>query len=250
MFPFDADCWDLEYFSQDQLATVSQDVRSAPGPDGHLGGALELHGRFDSYIEIPNGPHGPADAERSITLLAFIFPTGRGGPIVSYDIDGLGVQLMHEGSDGEMGVLTASFIQRDLTAPAAPLRAPVLTMNEWNFVGASYDDSSGMACLWHNGTEVEAVPIGQSLGLATQFPIRIGALASPGQSFYFRGRISHLHIYAEALTAENIRAVGGIPQQFAQGRSPLYVSLRTQFPHLAFVVFLLVCSFVCFLAAT
>lgn len=212
MFPFNAECWGLEYFSQAELALISPRVQLAPGVDGTPGGSLELAGTFDSFIEIPNLLGGFADAGKSITLLAFIYPTGTGGPIVSYDIYGCGVQLWHDGLHGEMGVLTACFIRRDLMVYAPPLRAPVLNMNEWNLVGASYDHDTGVARLWHNGNEVEALPIGKNFDLATQFSIRVGAGASPWLQYYFTGRISHLHIYAEALTADNIRAVGGIQQ--------------------------------------
>ena len=202
----------MEYFSQADLAYISPRVQIAPGADDVEGGSLELSGSYDSFIEIPNMWGGFADAGRSITLLAFIYPTGIGGPILSYDIYGFGVQLWHEGFYGEMGVLTAYFIRRDLMVCAPPLSAPVLNVNAWNFIGASYDHDSGVARLWHNGNEVAAVSIGNNFDLATQFFIRIGALANPWQEYYFAGRISHLHIYAEALTVDNIRAVGGIQQ--------------------------------------
>ena len=236
MFPFNAECWGLEYFTQEEVAYVTQFVQPAPGPDGNSGGSLQFAGTFDSFIEIPNFCGGPVDAERSITLLAFVYPTGSGGPIVSYHhIYGLGVQLWHEGFHDDLGILRASFVHRDLLVQAAPLSAPVLKMNDWNFIGASYDHVSGMARLWHNGNEVNSDFIGKDFDLATQLAIRIGAVESPGQEYYFTGRISHLHIYADALTVENIQAVGSIPQQFTRGRSPFHDTPRapSQFLHLA-----------------
>ena len=153
----------MEYFSQADLAFISPRVQIAPGVDEVDGGSLELAGTYDSFIEIPNMWGGFADAGRSITLLAFIYPTGSGGPILSYDIYGFGVQLWHEGFYGEMGVLTVYFIRRDLMECAPPLGAPVLNMNAWNFIGVSYDHDSGMARLWHNGNEVAALSIGITL---------------------------------------------------------------------------------------
>ena len=208
MFPFNDECRDLEYFSQDRLASISQNIRSAQGPDGSKGGSLQLTGEVDSFIEIPND--GLLDATRSLTLLAFVYPIGKGGPIICYDKSGLGVQLCYNGVTSKEGVLRASFIGRDLLEISDPLEAQVLRLNEWNFVGTSYDYNSGMARLWHNGDEVKTVYIGETLELATQFPIRIGAVNNPFKGNYFKGRISLLHIYADALTAENIRAVGGI----------------------------------------
>lgn len=212
MFPFNADCRSLEYFSQRELAFVSPDVHPAQGADGIPGGSLQLDGTFESFIEIANFDDGWADARQSITLLAFIYPTESSGPVISYDRNGYGVQLWQEGMYGGMGVLSAWFVRRDL-AFAIYLKKAVLIINAWNFIGASYDHVTGMARLWHNGNEVEAAFIGTNFELATQFCIRIGAWANPWQECYFRGRISHFHIYAEALTVSNIRAVGCIPQK-------------------------------------
>ncbi|KAL9983465.1 hypothetical protein ACROYT_G005640 [Oculina patagonica] len=209
MFPFNADCRSLEYFSQTELAFVSPRVQPALGADGIPGGSLQLDGTFNSFIEIPNFDGGLADARQSITLLAFIYPTGCSGPVISYDTNGYGLQIWQEGMYFGMGILSAWFVRRDL-AFAFPLKKAVLSINAWNFIGASYDHVTGMARLWHNGNEVAAVFVGQSFELATQFSIRIGALAIPWQEYYFRGRISHLHIYAKALTVSNIQAVGCI----------------------------------------
>ena len=210
MFPFTADCLGLEYFSQTELAFVAPSVHHTPGADGLRGGSLELDGTFESFIEIPNFDGGWADARQSITLLAFIYPMGCSGPVISYDRNGYGVQIWQECLYGGMGVLSAWFVRRDL-ALAFPLKKAVLHINAWNFIGASYDHVTGMARLWHNGNEVKAIFIGKNFELATQFSIRIGAWASPWQACYFKGRISHLHIYAEALTISNIQAVGCIP---------------------------------------
>lgn len=227
MFPFNAECKGLEYFTQEELAIPSKHVRWAPGIDGYPEGSLELQGTSASFIEISNLSDGLLDVKRSITLLAFIYPMGRSGPILSYHVDGLGVQLGYERRDDEIGEFTASFTPRDLVQTAAPLGAPVLRNNEWNFVGASYDHNSGIARLWHNGKEVKANFLVKGLELATQFSIRVGALEGDWEE-NFSGRISHLHIYNEALTVENIRAVGGISQPFAPGGSKLYDTSRTQ----------------------
>ena len=82
-------------------------------------------------------------------------------------------------------------------------------MNAWNFIGASFDYDSGIARLWHDGNEVEAKYIGRKLELATQFSIRIGALDVPAQRC-FQGRVTDLHIFAESLGKETVRAFGGI----------------------------------------
>ena len=215
MFPLDAVCLNKEYFSQDPLAFMSSDLRLAQGADGSPGGSIELCGHLNSFIEIPNFECGYADAGRSITILAFVYPTGGCGPIICYEVHGYGLQIGYEqdayGFNDGIGTLSAWFVRRDLKM-VIPIRRTVLQINTWNYIGVSYDHSSGMARLWHNGNEVEAIFIGANFSLATQFPIRIGALANPWQNTFFTGRISHLHIYSEALEIENIRAVGCISQ--------------------------------------
>ena len=212
MFPFNADCRGLEYFSQRDLAYISPYVRPALGADGIPGGSLELIGSHDSFIEIVNFDGGCADAKTSITILAFVYPLGNCGPIITYETGGFGVQIWQEPLPPEYlqpgtGMLTAYFVTRDLTL-AIPIRKAVFRINEWNYIGVSYDYNTGIARLWHNGEEVEALRIGPGFELATQFPIRIGALNNPWQEHFFTGRISHLHIYCEELTVENIQAVG------------------------------------------
>ena len=214
MFPLNADCQHLEYFSQKEMAIVS-DIYPGPGPEGHPQGSLQLKDISDSFIVIPNLSGGLVDAEKSITLLAFIYPLRESRMMISYHPDGLGVQLACE-FDDEIGKLTASFIQRDLMPAEMPITAKVLEYNEWNFVGASYDFETGMAILWHNGSVVKSANIGKGLSLATQFDIKISVTDSSSSENKFSVRVSHLHIYGEALTSENIQAIGAISHKGKQ----------------------------------
>ena len=213
MFPFNDESRNREYFSNPLLAFISPDVQFAPGADGSRAGSVELRGNLHSFIEIANFEGGDADiaASGSITILAFLYPTGGHGPIICYQKNGYGFQIWFEQVEfsADIGNLCAWFVRRDL-AVVIPIRRTILNINAWNFIGVSYDYWTGVARLWHNGNEVETVFIGAYFPLATQFPIRIGALDCPWQTTFFTGRISHLHIYSEALNIENIRAVGCI----------------------------------------
>ena len=77
----------------------------------------------------------------------------------------------------------------------------ILQPNKWNEVGASYDNMTGVAQLWHDGKMVESRNIGQ-IQLRTQFPIRIGADSRDKR--HFKGKISCVQIYDRALTAEQV----------------------------------------------
>lgn len=190
---------------------MSRGVTWAAESDGIHNNSLQLQGTPDSFVEIPNHPGSDLDTRTSITLLMDVFPTGNRGSILSFHEMGLGLQICQDGVVDGKGVLTARFARRDFTQPPALTKA-VLKMNAWNFIGASYDPDSGIARLWHDGNEVEAKYIGQKLELATQFSIRIGALAHAAQRC-FQGRVTDLHIFAESLGKETIRAVGGIVSQ-------------------------------------
>ena len=197
--------------SRANLATFSR-VASAPGPDGTQGGSIHLRGTANSFIEIPNQAGSDLDTRTSITLLMHVFPVGNRGPILSFHEDGIGVQIWQEGLEDGKGILTARFVWRDFSQPPALTKA-VLTMNAWNFIGASYDNDSGIARLWHNGNAVDAKFIGSKMELATQFSIRIGAIASARPGHCFQGRVRDLHIFCESVGKEMVRSVGGISQE-------------------------------------
>lgn len=211
VFPLDSLCGGLERISRANLATLSR-ITWAAGVDGKQNGSAQLRGTPDSFIEIPNRDGSGLDTRTSITLLMHVFPVGNRGPILSFHEDGLGVQIWQEGVVEGKGILTARFAWRDCSQPPTVTKA-VLNMNAWNFIGASYDHDSGIARLWHDGNEVEAKFIGRKMELATQFSIRIGALATAGPAHCFRGRVSELHIFAEALGRNSVRSVGGIVPQ-------------------------------------
>ena len=81
-------------------------------------------------------------------------------------------------------------------------------LNDWNQVGATYDNTTGVAQLWHNGKMVKSRNIGQ-IKLATQYPIRIGA--RDGDDRRYAGKISCLQIYDKALDEQQIGNLKSCP---------------------------------------
>ncbi|XP_068745964.1 NFX1-type zinc finger-containing protein 1-like [Montipora capricornis] len=208
VFPLNGTFQGLDRISRGQLATFSP--RTVWARDQNR--SVQLMGTLDSYIEIPNRPGSDLDTRMSITLLMHVFPAGNRGAIISFQENGLGVQIWQEGMVDGKGILTARFACRDFSQRPEVSKA-VLNMNTWNFIGASYDHDSGIACLWHEGNKVETKFIGQKMELATQFSIRIGALADSRQGDCFLGMVADLHIFAESLGRDAVRAVGGIAPQ-------------------------------------
>lgn len=67
----------------------TRNVKYAPGPYGRTGGSTRFLGRGNSYIQFPN--RGGLDTRRSITILAWIYPEGRPGPIFNFHPNGEGI---------------------------------------------------------------------------------------------------------------------------------------------------------------
>ena len=83
-----------------------------------------------------------------------------------------------------------------------------LPLNQWHHVGSSFVVETRMASLWLNGKQVKEKNIGHGLPvpLVTQDNVIIGTKG--GQGPYFKGRITALGIYKDALTKKKINAIG------------------------------------------
>ena len=170
-------------------------VRLAPGPDGRRGGSYSFLGSPDSFIEFSN--NGPLDTRNSITLLVWINPKGGAGPIFNYDPRGFGVHLWVT----RAGRLFARFVRRT-RALTQPLISRRLRRKSWSFVGATYDQTTGIGKLYVNDKEVVTKVIGR-IRLATNYPVRMGARIRDRR--YFRGWITCMQVYDVALPLRLIR---------------------------------------------
>ena len=86
-----------------------------------------------------------------------------------------------------------------------PVRSkPIIAGKKWNYVGATYDYSSGIARVWIDGAKAGQLQVGK-MEIATNDSVRMGAV--PNDRKYFRGRVSCLQIYNRALTQDEIEAV-------------------------------------------
>lgn len=86
--------------------------------------AFLFKGKNTSFIEIGNS--GKLDAKKSITVLANIYPTGRGGPIINYKSDGWGVHLWQFTTNQ----LFVRFVTRDAKMTTQPLATRVLEVGD------------------------------------------------------------------------------------------------------------------------
>lgn len=162
-------------------------MRYAPGPYGQPGDSTEFLGRRSSYIRFPN--NGRLDAKNSITLLAWVLPMGR-GPIFEY---WHGVKFWLVRSD----TLYAQFIRRNRRRTRVLIKRR-LRPHRWNYVGATYDQRTGMATLWLDSRPIASENI-KRISLATKGTAYMGS--------NFRGRIACMQVYSVAMTGPQIKKV-------------------------------------------
>lgn len=188
-----------------------RNVKYAPGPYGRRGGSTQFLGRRNSYIQFPN--RGGLDTGKSITILCWIFPQGRAGPIFNFHPSGEGVQLWVKGRYGR--ILSARFPKRRRRKRTPLIQRRILQKNKWQFVAARFNQKTGYASIWLNGRRVAFKRIGR-IRIATNYPARMGARL--GNKQYFKGRVACLQIYRQSLTRRQIisakRVCSGCKLQF------------------------------------
>ncbi|XP_078350169.1 uncharacterized protein LOC144634989 isoform X2 [Oculina patagonica] len=191
--------YDTQEINNRQPKGTPVGVSLAAGPDGKAGGSYQFAGHANSYIEFPND--GGLDTQRSITMLCWIYPQNTDGPIFNYKTSGAwGVHMWMV-----WGKLFARFTHRNYWFTPHLITTQPLALNQWHYVGSSYDHNTGIASLWLNGQQVVQQNIGAGMNLATQDAVRMGVKAGDGR--FFQGRITAMQVYDVALTAEQINAV-------------------------------------------
>eukprot|EP00058_Branchiostoma_floridae_P000417 XP_002585905.1 hypothetical protein BRAFLDRAFT_110811 [Branchiostoma floridae] len=183
---------------------TSTGTQLAAGPYGDADGAFLFSGTANSYIDIPN--NGKLDVRYSFTILAHVYPTGEDGPIFDY-----------VGTNPNTWYWALHFWQyqpHDLQLRPIGREGPfsdhvvarVLQLNDWNYVGGTYDSTTGVASLWSNGELAREQYIGVA-EVASQHPVRVAVRAQDeDDSRYFAGRIACLQLYNYAMTQEQIVA--------------------------------------------
>ena len=177
-------------------------VNLAAGRKGRDKGAYRIDDQAGSYIEFPTD-NGRLDYA-SITILFWMYPQNTDGPIFNYKTRSpLGIHMRMVS-----GKLFAQFTHRNYQHTLQLITDQPLPLNQWHHVGSSFDHETEMASLWLNGKQVKEKNIGHGrpVPLVTQDNVIIGTKG--GQDPYFKGRITALGIYKDALTKKKINAIG------------------------------------------
>ena len=181
--------------SRNPSGVITPNVRPAPGPDGTPGGSYQFFGRPNSYILFPN--RGRLDTKRSITLLAWIYHQGRAGPIFDYKPNDWGVHFWMISPS----TLFVRFTRRGKLRFTKAIMSRTVRPHRWQYVGATYDQRTGVAQLFVNNRFVVRRRIGR-IRLATNYPAIMGVKF--GDRRYFHGRISCMQVYSSALSRKQI----------------------------------------------
>ncbi|XP_070577193.1 uncharacterized protein [Ptychodera flava] len=175
--------------------------------DGTLAGAYQFTSSGNSYIEFPN--NGAYDTRYSIHMLMYIYPQGTFGPTFNFKRDAWGVH-MYSGDAGHF----VRFCVRNSLAFTQHLWVNALQLNQWNFIGASYNYNTGLAKLWVMDQVVASTNIGR-VELATNYEARMGVRNGDGR--YLRAMVSCMQVYdrelspSEILQAESLCKIGTAP---------------------------------------
>ena len=206
LFPFNA-----EYQTRDiknrTAPGIPSGVSLAPGPYGEEDGSYEFFGNENSFIEFPNSPGGALDVRYSMTILCWVYYDEKGGqpgPIFNYNTGGeFGVHLWVKN-----GLFYVRF--NDRTFSNSPLLHHTSLAGGWKFVGASYDNETGEIKLWADGAFKQTRKMNAGVELGTQGSVRMGVRKNDDRSF--KGKISQLQIYNEALSQQQILKLATKPE--------------------------------------
>jgi len=171
---------------------VSKNIKFAPGPYGNPNGSVFFDGDESSYVELKNT--GELDARFSISVFAWVHLDNGNGTIFEY---GCSVSVSHL----TLGI-EVRYMGRKTSKIYLLHKENILLANAWNFIGTTYDYHTGIATVWVNNNTVMVRYIGEEMELATQSDVRVGA--SSKQEKLFRGRISCLQFYDQALLVDQI----------------------------------------------
>ena len=171
---------------------VSSNITFAPGPFGNPNGSFFFSGVRGSYVELKNS--GDLDLRFSISVFAWVHIDNSDGPIFEY---GCSMCVFHETL-----AIEVRYMDRKSSKIHKLLKENVLEANAWNFVGTTYEYHTGLSTVWVNNRIVMLSFIGATMELATHSNVRVGA--SRNQKTNFRGKISCLQFYDQALSVEQI----------------------------------------------
>jgi len=181
------------------IKAVPNNIKFAPGPHGNPNGSFYFSGINRSHVKLRKS--GQLDTRFSIGVFAWVHLDNSSGPIYTHELPnkyyGLSLQVSHS----SLGV-KVRYVDRKSLSSYLLFKKNVLQAHSWNFIGTAYDYHTGVASIFVNNNTVVLKYIKVKMELATYSSVRIGAMKK--QKVYFRGRISCLQVYDQALSVDQI----------------------------------------------
>ena len=178
---------------------VSNNITFAPGPFGNPNGSFFFSGISSSYVELKNT--GELDTRFSIGVFAWVHLDNSSGLIYKHEqvkkYYGFSLRVFHS----TLGV-KARYMDRKTTTNYQLYKENVLKADTWNFIGTTYDYHTGIATIFVNNKTVMQVVMKKKMELATESYVRVAATKK--QKVYFRGKISCVQVYDQALSVDQI----------------------------------------------
>ena len=183
-----------------QIKGNASSVAFTRGPFNASGGAYEFPGSCSSYIEFPNGG-GILDVKHSITLMCWVRPGGRDGPIFNYNKANWGVHLWIVSGTAFIRITEAG-----THAFQPSINTYALRVGKWVHVAATYNHTSGDNSIYVNGKLNSTTKVRPAFRISTNdSEVRMGARIGDGRCF--KGAITQMVVYNVALNAKQIMAV-------------------------------------------
>jgi len=181
------------------IKVVSNNIKFAPGPHRNPNGSFSFSGANRSDVKLRKS--GQLDTRFSIGVFAWVHLDNSSGPIYTYELPNKYYGLSLRVSHSSLGV-KVRYVDRKTLSSYLLFAKNVLQAYAWNFIGTTYDYHTGVASIFVNNNTVLHKYIKAKMELATYTSVRIGAMKK--KNVYFRGRISCLQVYDQALSVDQI----------------------------------------------
>ena len=180
------------------IKAVSNNIKFALGPYGNRNGSFYFSGN-SSDVKLRKSEQ--LDTRFSIGVFAWVHLDNSSGPIYTHELPNKYYGLSLRVSHSTLGV-KVRYVDRKTLSSYLLFKKNVLQAYSWNFIGTTYDYHTGVASIFVNNSTVLLKFFNAEMELATYSNVRIGAIKK--QKAYFRGRISCLQVYDQALSVNQI----------------------------------------------
>ena len=192
-----------------QLKGVASNVNFTRGPNNETNGAYQFSGNSNSYIEFPNSD-GILDVKYSITLMCWVRPGGKDGPLFNYKKTVGPADTDYKGGV-RIWIVRAKFFNRITKFTSEACLGTIgttrsLAEGKWVHVAATYNHTTGDNAIYVDGKFKKRKEISTDFQISTDAAeVRMGAVN--GNTKYFNGAITQMRVYNVSLSAEQILAV-------------------------------------------